>query len=254
MLKIKNLHVFVEGKEIIRGLSLSIKPGEVHAIMGPNGSGKSTLSQALMGYSSYIVNKKDSKIMVDGTDIIGLKPDERAKAGLFLAFQNPIAVPGVSVGNFLKTAFQSLHSANSQKPTAKSRPSVWEFNQMLVAKAKELSIPREFLGRSVNDGFSGGEKKKIEMLQATVLAPKYAIFDEIDTGLDIDALKVVAGGIKKLLEQKTGIIIITHYQRILKYIKPDYIHILIGGRITKTSDASLGDELEKKGYAAFNSG
>lgn len=254
-LEIKNLRVNLEEKQIIKGISLTVKSGEVHAIMGPNGSGKSTLSQALMGHPNYKIDRS-SEVNINGKDITSLKPNERAKIGLFLAFQNPIAIPGVSVGNFLKTAYQSLKDPRKKSiKKIKYNPtlSVWEFNKSLVDKASKLSIPQDFLKRAINDGFSGGEKKKLEMLQAIVLEPKFAIFDEIDTGLDIDALKIVALGIKKLKEKGCGVIIITHYQRILKYVTPDFIHILISGKIAKSGGPSLAALLEKKGYATINS-
>ncbi len=255
-LKIKNLQVDVEGKEILKGISLEIASGEVHAIMGPNGSGKSTLAQAIMGHPNFKLKTQKSKLKIGQKDITNLKPNEKAKEGLFLAFQNPVAVPGVTVANFLKTAYQALKSTKGQSgKVAKHNPSlsVWEFNERLVAKAKELALPQEFLRRSINDGFSGGEKKKVEMLQALVLEPKFAIFDEIDTGLDIDALKIVAYGIKKLKDRGCGILIITHYQRILKYIQPDFIHILINGKIVRSGGPKLAELLESKGYATINS-
>ncbi|MBI4067442.1 Fe-S cluster assembly ATPase SufC, partial [Candidatus Gottesmanbacteria bacterium] len=212
----------------------------------------------------YKIKNQKSKVKINEKNIIKLMPNERAKEGLFLAFQNPIAIPGVSVANFLKTAYQALN-----KPRTKNQPaspagrelrtkfnpslSVWEFNENLVAKAKELSIHKDFLRRNVNDGFSGGEKKKLEMLQALVLEPKFAIFDEIDTGLDIDALRIVAQGIKKLKEKGTGILIITHYQRILKYIEPDFIHILINGKIVRSGGAKLAEKLEREGYENIKS-
>lgn len=255
-LEIKNLFIDLADKEIVKGVSLTVSGGEVHAIMGPNGSGKSTLAQGLMGHPSYKFKIRNSKFRIDGKDLLSLKPHERAKEGLFLAFQNPVAVPGVSVANFLKTAYQALHKPKTKNLELKTKYNpalnVWEFNEKLVIKAKEINLSQEFLKRSLNDGFSGGEKKKLEMLQALVLAPKFAIFDEIDTGLDIDALKTVALSIKKLKEDGTGVIIITHYQRILKYIKPDFIHVLVNGRIVKSGNSKLAALLEEKGYAAVN--
>ncbi len=260
-LTIKNLHVAIEGKEIIKGISLDVSAGSVHVIMGPNGSGKSTLAQILMGNPNYKfhppIGGSNFKFQVGKTDMRNLRPHERAKTGLFLAFQNPLSIPGVSVANFLKTAYQSLYSPTTkdQRPKTYANPalSVWDFNEKLVNEAHYLNLPREFLKRAVNDGFSGGEKKKLEMLQALVLKPKFAIFDEIDTGLDIDALKIVAQGIVRLQKEGTGILIITHYSRLLKFVRPDYIHILIGGKIVKSGSKELASLLEKKGYAAIKS-
>ena len=239
ILTISNLHVAIGEKEIIKGLSLTIKSGEIHALMGPNGSGKSTLSYALMGHPGLEV--RSGKIEAGKKDIIDLKVDERAKLGLFLAFQNPLTVAGVPVASLLRTAYQKLHR-DGQKF------SVVEFNKELIAKAEQFGLDRSFLRRSLNDGFSGGEKKKVEMLQALTLKPKFVIFDEIDTGLDVDALKTVAHGVKLLVDQGSGVIIITHYQRILHHLKPDYVHILMDGRIVKSGDSSLAQRIEKEGY------
>ncbi|MBI2611551.1 Fe-S cluster assembly ATPase SufC [Candidatus Gottesmanbacteria bacterium] len=255
-LTIENLHVYLEKKEILKGISLQIKSGEVHALMGPNGSGKSTLAQALMGHPSYKFHPDSIgiKFQIDKTDMRNLSPDKRARAGLFLAFQNPIPVPGVTVANLLKNAFESLHGPKTkdQRPKTIANPAlqtVWKFNEELAKKADLLHIPHEFLRRSINESFSGGEKKKLEMLQALVLKPKFVIFDEIDTGLDIDALKIVAQGINILKKNGTGVLMITHYQRILKYITPNIVHILINGKIVKTGGPKLAQELEEKGYA-----
>ncbi|MBI4991361.1 ATP-binding cassette domain-containing protein, partial [Candidatus Gottesmanbacteria bacterium] len=232
-LKIKNLSVSLGEKQILKDISLEVKPATIHAIMGPNGSGKSTLAQALMGNPNYKIQNPKSKIQINNKNIINYGPDDRAREGLFLAFQNPVAIPGVSVAKLLKTAYQLVKSKNkesrhkvgirnavnahSSQTASGHNPalSVWQFNEKLIEKAKRLGIPSEFLKRSLNEEFSGGEKKKLEMLQAIVLEPKYAIFDEIDTGLDVDALKVTSGGIEELRQKGTGILIITHYQRIL---------------------------------------
>jgi len=243
VLKVLHLRVAIGAKEILRDVSLVVKSSEVHAIMGPNGSGKSTLAYALMGHPSYKIQSSKSKVQINGKNIIHLPAQERAKAGLFLAFQSPIAVPGVSVFNLLRAAHQEIHGADNF--------SVSDFFKLLKKNAKELRIEESFLSRGIHDGFSGGEKKKMEMLQALTLAPKFAIFDEIDTGLDVDALKVVARGISLLSSQGTGIIIITHYQRILKYLKPDVVHILVKGEIVKTGKAFLASEIEEKGYEKY---
>lgn len=258
-LKIINLFAALSDKLILKGINLAINPGEVHVIMGPNGSGKSTLAGVLMGNPAYeIKDHPDSvgtKIIINDKNIIDLRPDERARMGLFLAFQNPVGIPGVSVANLLRTAY-SLKTKNKDNKNKKTlhNPvlSVWEFNERLIEKAKKLGIPSEFLKRSLNEEFSGGEKKKLEMLQAIILAPKYAIFDEIDTGLDVDALKVTSGGIEELRKEGTGILIITHYQRILRFVKPDFVHILIKGSIVAVGDYKLAKEVEKNGYKNYS--
>ena len=202
-----------------------------------------------MGNPSYEIKNQKSKIKINERNILNLKPDERGREGLFLAFQNPVAIPGVTVANLLKTAYQLKKSTSKQiKKTHTPALSVWEFNEMLVKKAKSLDIPQEFLRRGLNDQFSGGEKKKLEMLQALVLEPKYAIFDEIDTGLDVDALKTVASGIQKLKSQGTGVLLITHYQRNLRFVKPDFVHILVSGKIIAEGNFKLAEEIEKSGY------
>lgn len=257
-LVIKNLSVNLGDKQILETVSLKINPGELHTLMGPNGSGKSTLAAALMGNPLYQVqsgNKNDG-IWINEKNIADLKPDERARQGLFLAFQNPLAIPGVSVANLLKTAYQIVKSKDKESRRIKSGTapghnpalSVWEFHELLVKKAQSLGIPNDFLRRNLNEEFSGGEKKKLEMLQAIVLQPKYAIFDEIDTGLDVDALQIVAGGIEQLKKEGTGILVITHYQRILKFAQPDYVHILVKGKIVESGDYKLAKEVEKNGY------
>lgn len=263
ILSIKHLRASIEDKEILRDVSLTVKSGEVHAVMGPNGSGKSTLAYALMGHPSYRTQntERKSQILLNGKNMSNLPAEERAKAGLFLAFQSPIAVPGVSVTNLLRSSYQELHPAakvkeKTQNPLLARRwqgsgMSLGEFSAMVKDNAKQLRIEESFLTRGIHDGFSGGEKKKTEMLQALTLSPKFAIFDEIDTGLDVDALKVVARGIGLLASGGTGVIIITHYQRILKYLKPDVVHVLVKGKIVKTGKASLAREIEEMGYEKY---
>ena len=264
-LVINNLHVTIAGKDILKGVSLTIPSGEVHVIMGPNGSGKSTLAYALMGHPSYEVKSQKSKVKINGENILNLKPDERARMGLFLAFQNPLTVSGVPVASLLRTSYQRIKKKLFSKPglgkntqiksigSSKQRHelSVFEFNTLLEQKAKDLNLDLLFLRRSLNDGFSGGEKKKVEMLQALVLSPKFAILDEIDTGLDIDALKTVALGIRKLVEQGSGVLIITHYQRLLHIVSPDYVHILMDGKIVQSGSVALVEQIEKHGYQSF---
>jgi len=237
LLSINNLHFSTEGKEIIKGLSLNIKEGEVHALMGKNGSGKTTLSNILMGHPNYRITR--GTVQFDGEDILLLRPDERAKKGIFLAFQNPVTVPGVSVANFLRNSFQAVRGNESGKPN---------FRKIAREKLKELNVPESFMNRYLNEDFSGGEKKRLEVLQMALLNPRLMILDETDSGLDIDALKTIARGISKMRSKSRGILLITHYQRMLQYIKPDYVHILAGGKIAKTGGYELGMELDKKGY------
>jgi len=258
LLTVSNLHASIGNKKILRGVSLKVKSGDVHAIMGPNGGGKSTFAYALMGHPSYTVDSQKSKVFIGKKNISELPTEERAKAGLFLALQSPIAVPGVTVTNLLRTAYEELHGGKkniTQNPLFNKKNigsmTIGEFIAMIKKYAKELRIEESFLSRGIHDGFSGGEKKKIEMLQALVLAPSFAIFDEIDTGLDVDALKVVAKGIATLAQKGTGVIIVTHYQRILKYVKPDVVHILVNGKIVKTGKAGLAKEIEDKGYEKY---
>jgi len=239
MLEIENLHVAADGKEIIAGVSLKIRPGETHTLMGPNGSGKSSLALALAGHPRYQITS--GKVLLDGRNITKISPDKRAKLGLFLAWQHPVAVPGVSVANFLRTSLRGL----------KKEISATKFIETLKKDMTQLKIDESFAARSINDGFSGGEKKKAEILQLEILQPKYAILDETDSGLDIDALKLVATAIKKAAGPGVGILLITHYQRILKYIKPDQVHVLIGGEIVKSGDYRLAEEIEEKGYQAI---
>ncbi len=261
-LEIKNLKVSLQTKEILHGVSFSVKSGEVHALMGPNGSGKSTLAGALLGHPSYIVDPKGT-IRVAKKNLITALPEQRARAGLFLAFQSPIAIPGVSVMNLLRSAYTQVYPAKTAQAKKTSRAMsglrvssvgampMAEFTQMVKTKTKELSLDEGFLRRSVNEGFSGGERKKVEMLQALVLSPKFAVFDEIDTGLDVDALKSVARAIDLLQKQGVGVIIITHYQRILKYVDPNVVHVLVNGHIVKTGGAQLARDIEENGYKQY---
>ena len=240
-LDIKDLHVSVEGKPILKGLSLTVNKGENHAIMGPNGSGKSTLANTLMGHPKYVVDKGD--ILIDGENIVKLSPDKRAKKGLFLAFQYPHEVSGVSVFNFLRASFNSITETPDSKPL-----SIIAFRKYLREKMEILGIEESFVKRYINEGFSGGEKKKSEILQMAVLKPKIAVLDETDSGLDIDALKIVSEAVNTMSGPDLGILLITHYQRILKYVKPEFVHVLIDGRIVKSGSMSLAEELENKGY------
>lgn len=239
-LEIKNLHVKVEDREILKGLDLTIRPGEVHAIMGPNGSGKSTLAYALMGHPGYEIT--DGEVLLDGVNIIELDPNERAKAGLFLAFQYPHSIPGVTMANFLRTAVNSVR----ETPVPPR-----EFRQQLREQMRLLRMNDEFAGRYVNEGFSGGEKKRAEILQMAMLQPKYAVLDETDSGLDIDALRIVADGVNAVLGPDLGVLVITHYQRLLNYIKPDFVHVLVQGRIVREGGPELALELERAGYEQF---
>lgn len=242
MLEIKNLHATVDGKEILKGLNLSIKPGEVHAIMGPNGAGKSTLGYTLAGREGYEVT--DGSVEFDGQNLLELEPHERASAGLFLGLQYPVEIPGVSNLTFLRTALNA-----QRKLRGEDEVSAADFLRLVREKAKELGLDAEMLKRAVNVGFSGGEKKRNEMVQMAVLSPKLAVLDETDSGLDIDALKVVADGINAVRGPDRAILLITHYQRLLDYVVPDYVHVLANGRIVKTGDKSLALELEREGYA-----
>jgi Fe-S cluster assembly ATP-binding protein len=242
-LEIKNLHVCVNGKPVLKGFELVIRQGEVHALMGPNGTGKSTLAYTLLGHPGYQIT--DGQILLDGIDLVGRKTDERARLGIFLAFQYPVAIPGVSVANFLRTAINSRRRAAD--PMDKGIP-IPEFRKLLKAKMELLQMASEFAGRYLNDGFSGGEKKRAEILQMAVLQPSFAILDETDSGLDIDALRIVAGGVDALTGPELGILLITHYQRILEYIKPQYVHVMYEGRIVESGSADLALRLEREGY------
>lgn len=242
-LEIKNLHVSIEDKEILKGLSLTINQGEIHAIMGPNGTGKSTLAYALMGHPSYTVTQ--GEILFKGKNLLELEPDERSRYGIFLAFQYPVAIPGVTVANFLRTALNSRRRA--ENPEDKGMP-IPEFRKMLKEKMDMLKMDHTFAGRYLNDGFSGGEKKRAEILQMATLKPEIAILDETDSGLDIDALRIVAEGVNALAGPELGALIITHYQRLLNYIKPNFVHIMLDGRIVESGDADLALHLEDQGY------
>ena len=241
MLHIKNLHAGVEEKDILTGIDLDIKAGEVHAIMGPNGSGKSTLASIIAGKDTFEVHK--GEITFEGTDLTDLDPEERAHLGIFLSFQYPVEIPGVSVTNFIKTAINETRKAKGEKDM-----SATEMLKLIKEKADLLSIDRKFLSRSLNEGFSGGEKKRNEIFQMAMLEPKLAILDETDSGLDIDALKIVANGVNKLKSKDNAVLVITHYQRLLDYIVPDYVHVLMNGKIVKSGSKELAYDLEEKGY------
>ncbi len=241
LLEIKNLHAGIEGKEILKGLNLQVERGEVHAIMGPNGSGKSTLAKVLAGHPSYEVLQ--GEVLFEGKNLFDLEPDERAREGVFLAFQYPVEVPGVSNSQFLRLAYNE-----KMKHLGEEELDPLEFNDYLKEKAKVVEMSSDFFKRSVNEGFSGGEKKRNEILQMAVLEPKLAILDETDSGLDIDALRIVAGGVNKLRSADKAIILVTHYQRLLNYIEPDFVHVLAGGKIVKEGGKELALELEEKGY------
>lgn len=241
MLSIKNLHAGIGDKEILKGINIEVKAGEVHAIMGPNGSGKSTLSAVIAGNENYEVT--GGQVFLDGEDLADLAPEERAHKGVFLSFQYPVEIPGVSVTNFMKTAINETRKANGQEEMPAN-----EMLKVIREKSELLEIDRKFLSRSLNEGFSGGEKKRNEIFQMAMLEPKLAILDETDSGLDIDALRIVANGVNKLKSEKNAIIVITHYQRLLDYIVPDFVHVLYNGRIVKSGGKELAYELEEKGY------
>jgi Fe-S cluster assembly ATP-binding protein len=242
-LVIKNLHVSIEGKEILKGVDLTIKQGEIHAIMGPNGTGKSTLAYTLMGHPSYEVTEGD--ILFKGQNVLELEPDERSRAGIFLAFQYPVSIPGVTVANFLRTALNARRRA--ENPEDKGMP-IPEFRKLLKEKMALLKVDSSFAGRYLNEGFSGGEKKRAEILQMATLQPEIAILDETDSGLDIDALRVVAEGVNALSGSDLGVLVITHYQRLLNYIKPNFVHIMLDGRIVESGGPDLALHLEEHGY------
>ena len=243
VLEIRNLHVSVEDKPILKGVNLTVRQGEVHALMGPNGTGKSTLAYTLMGHPGYTVTA--GQVIFKGVDVLELEPDERSRLGIFLAFQYPVAIPGVSVANFLRTAINARRKA--EKPGDKGI-SIPEFRKLLKAKMDLLQMNHDFAGRYLNDGFSGGEKKRAEILQLATLEPQIAILDETDSGLDIDALRIVASGVNTLAGPSLGVLVITHYQRILNYIKPQFVHVMHQGRIVETGGADLALHLEEHGY------
>ena len=242
-LEIRDLHVSIDGKGILRGVDLVAKQGEIHAIMGPNGTGKSTLAYTLMGHPSYTVTK--GEVLFKGTNVLELQPDERSRLGIFLAFQYPVAIPGVTVANFLRTALNARRRASNKEDKGIPLP---EFRKMLTSKMQMLKMDPAFAGRYLNDGFSGGEKKRAEILQMATLQPEIAVLDETDSGLDIDALRVVADGVNALTGPELGIIVITHYQRLLNYIKPHFVHVMMGGRIVESGGPDLALSLEEHGY------
>lgn len=244
LLSIKNLHVSVEGNEILKGIDLEIQKAEIHAIMGPNGSGKSTLSYVLAGKEGYEVT--EGEIIFNGKNLLDLKPEERAREGIFLSFQYPVEIPGVNTIQFLRTAVNSIRQQKGLEPIESS-----EFLKLVKEKQKALDLPSNLINRSLNDGFSGGEKKKNEIFQLSILNPLLAILDETDSGLDIDALKIVANGVNQFHNKENAVLVITHYQRLLEYIVPDFVHILYNGKIIKSGDKSLALELEKSGYETF---
>jgi len=242
-LEIKDLHVSIDGKEILKGVTLTVKQGEIHAIMGPNGTGKSTLAYTLMGHPSYQVTK--GEVHFKGQNLLDLKPDERSRLGIFLAFQYPISISGVTVANFLRTAINSRRRAANKEDKGIPIP---EFRKLLKERMEMLKMDQAFAGRYLNEGFSGGEKKRAEILQMATLKPEIAILDETDSGLDIDALRVVSEGVNTLTGPDLGVLVITHYQRLLNYIKPHFVHVMMGGRIVESGDASLALSLEEHGY------
>jgi Fe-S cluster assembly ATP-binding protein len=248
LLELKNIHVALEdGTEIVKGVDLAVDTNQIHAIMGPNGSGKSTLAYALMGHPAYKIT--EGQILFDGDDVTELEADERAQRGLFLAFQYPHAIPGVTVTSFLRSAINAVRKARNDgedDPIA-----IKDFRQEMLAAMEKLKVPRELAQRYLNDGFSGGEKKRVEILQMAMLKPRIAVLDETDSGLDIDALKTVAQGVSELVGEETGALVITHYQRILNYVEPDFVHVFVDGRIVEEGGPELAHKLEAEGYAAF---
>jgi Fe-S cluster assembly ATP-binding protein len=248
LLELKDIHVALEdGTEIVKGVDLSVDTNQIHAVMGPNGSGKSTLAYALMGHPAYKIT--EGQILFDGEDVTELEADERAQRGLFLAFQYPHAIPGVTVTNFLRSAINAIRKARNNgedDPIA-----IKDFRQEVLAAMEKLKVPRELAQRYLNDGFSGGEKKRVEILQMALLKPRLAVLDETDSGLDIDALKTVATGVRELVGEETGALVITHYQRILNYVKPDFVHVFVDGRIVEEGGPELAHRLEAEGYEGF---
>jgi Fe-S cluster assembly ATP-binding protein len=247
MLEVKNLHASVNGSEILKGINLKVDAGEVHAIMGPNGSGKSTLAQVLAGKEDYEVT--EGEVIYNGKNLLDFAPEDRAREGIFLAFQYPIEIPGVSNTNFLKTALNEIRKYHGEEEL-----DAMEFLSLIKEKMKLVELDQSFLKRSVNEGFSGGEKKRNEIFQMAVLGPKLAILDETDSGLDIDALKIVANGVTKLKSKENATIVVTHYQRLLNFIVPDFVHVLYNGRIVKSGGKELAYELEDKGYDWLKNG
>ncbi|MEJ5250706.1 MAG: Fe-S cluster assembly ATPase SufC [Chthonomonadetes bacterium] len=237
LLEIRDLHVAVDGKPILKGVNLTINRGEIHALMGRNGSGKSTLAATLMGHPRYEVTR--GEVLFEGQNLLEMEVDERARAGVFLAFQYPVAIPGVSVANFLRSALKSLREEEM---------SAREFRNALKEEFKALHMPDSFASRYVNEGFSGGEKKRLEIVQMGMIKPKLAILDETDSGLDIDGVRIVSENVNRIAGQDTGVLLITHYQRILRYIRPHFVHVMVGGRIIRSGDESLAHELEQRGY------
>jgi Fe-S cluster assembly ATP-binding protein len=245
-LAIRNLHASIDGAEILKGVDLELSKGEVHAIMGPNGSGKSTLAHVLMGHPSYEVT--EGEVEFKGRQMLELDPDERSRLGMFLAFQYPSAIPGVTVANFLRLAV----NAHRRGADGEENPiRIPEFRKLLQESMEQLKIDRSMTSRYLNEGFSGGEKKRMEMLQMAVLKPEIAVLDETDSGLDIDALRIVSDGVNRLVGPEMGALVITHYSRLLKYIKPDHIHVLVDGRIVRSGGPELADELEREGYTPY---
>ncbi len=239
-LEIKDLHVSIEGNEVIKGVTMTIKQGEIHALLGPNGAGKSTLGYAIMGHPKYEIT--GGEVLLNGENLLEMEANERSRQGLFLAFQYPISIPGVTVANFLRTAL------NARRTEEQGKISPMEFRRLLTGKMDQLGIDRSFAGRYLNEGFSGGEKKRAEILQLATLEPQIAILDETDSGLDIDAMRIVADGVNLLLGPEMGILVITHYQRFLNYIKPDFVHVLLDGKIVAQGGPELAEELDEKGY------
>ncbi len=241
MLKISNLHASINGKEILKGIDLTIRDGEIHALMGTNGAGKSTLSNVIVGHPSYEVT--EGSITFNGEDLLAMKPEERAHAGIFLSFQHPVEIPGVSMVNFMRAAVNARHKAQSEEPLKST-----DFLKVMREKRKLVDIDNKLVNRSVNEGFSGGEKKRNEIFQMAMLEPKFCILDETDSGLDVDALRIVAEGFNKLRNEQTSAMVITHYQRLLDYIRPDIVHVLLDGRIVKTGGPELAQEIEDNGF------